>query len=144
MGLPDTGAFFNYSWLDSDIDDLFGSRRFNSQSDYVYNIGFIHDLTQWDASFGVTYRKQGDAFSRVVGEEVVTSYGGVLEVFVEKSIADNFTVRLTGGNLTDGSKDEVFDKFDTFADQLGRSYAEYELETETAGPTWQLIGRYSF
>ena len=144
VGLPDTGAFFNYSWLDSDVDDLFGSRRFNSQSDFVYNIGFIHDITAWDASFGVTYRKQGDAFSRVVGEEVTTSYEGVLEVFVEKTIGDNFTVRLTGGNLTDGSKDEVFDKFDTFADQVGRSYAEYELETETAGPTWQLIGRYSF
>jgi outer membrane receptor protein involved in Fe transport len=144
VGLPDTGAFFNYSLLDSEVTDEFGKRRFNSQSDYVYNIGFIHDLTQWDASFGVTYRKQGDAFSRVVGEEVATSYEGVLEVFVEKSIGDNFTVRLTGGNLTDGSKDEVFDKFGSLADQNARAYDEYELETENAGPTWQLIGRYSF
>jgi hypothetical protein len=68
----------------------------------------------------------------------------VLEVFVEKSIGDNFTVRLTGGNLTDGSKDEVFDKFGSLADQNARAYDEYELETENAGPTWQLIGRYSF
>ena len=68
--MPDTGVFFNYSWLDSDIDDEFGSRRFNSQSDYVYNIGFIQDLPTLEASFGVTYRKQGDAYSRVVGEEV--------------------------------------------------------------------------
>jgi outer membrane receptor protein involved in Fe transport len=144
VGLPDTGAFFNYSLLDSEVTDEFGKRRFNSQSDYVYNVGFIHDLTVWDASFGVTYRKQGDAFSRVVGEEVTTSYEGVLEVFVEKSIGDNFTVRLTGGNLTDGSKDEVFDKFGSLADQNVRAYDEYELETENAGPTWQLIGRYSF
>ncbi len=144
IGLPDTGAFLNYSWLDSDIDDEFGSRRFNSQSDYVYNIGFIHDLTALDASFGVTYRKQGDAFSRVVGEEVTTSYEGVLEVFVEKSIGDNFTIRLTGSNLTDGSKDEAFHKFGSLADQVSRDYDEYELETETAGPTWQIIGRYSF
>ncbi len=147
VGLPDTGAFFNYSLLDSEVTDEFGERRFNDQSGYVYNIGFIHDLTQWDASFGVTYRKQGDAFSRVVGEEVSTSYEGVLEVFVEKSLGDNFTVRLTGGNLTDGSKDEVFDKFVSRAGQTSRApagYDEYEIESENAGPTWQLIGRYSF
>lgn len=144
IGLPDTGLFANYSWLDSDVDDEFGGRRFNSQSDYVYNIGFIHDLTAWDASFGVTYRKQGDAESRVVGEEVITAYGGVLEVFVEKSIGDNFTIRLTGSNLTDGSKDEVFHKFGSLADQISRAYDEYELETETAGAAWQIIGRYSF
>ena len=144
VGLPDTGAFFNYSWLDSEVTDEFGDRRFNSQSDFVYNVGFIHDLPTLEASFGVTYRKQGDAFSRVVGEEVTTSYGGVLEVFVEKSFGDNFTVRLTGSNLTDGSKDEAFDKFGSLADQISRDYDEYELETETAGPTWQLIGRYSF
>lgn len=144
IGLPDTGAFFNYSWLDSEVTDEFGDRRFNSQSDYVYNIGFIHDLTTWDASFGVTYRKQGDAYSRVVGEEVTTSYEGVLEVFVEKSFGDNFTIRLTGSNLTDGSKDEVFDKFGSFADQQSRDYDEFEIETENAGPAWQIIGRYAF
>ncbi|MDZ4762290.1 MAG: TonB-dependent receptor [Alphaproteobacteria bacterium] len=144
IGLPDTGVFANYSLLDSDVDDEFGSRRFNSQSDHVYNIGFIHDLVVLDAAFGVTYRKQGDAFSRVLAEEVTTSYGGVLEAFVEKSIGDNFTIRLTGSNLTDGTKDEIFDKFGSFSDQVSRSYDEYEIETEKAGPTWQIIGRYSF
>lgn len=144
IGMEDTGVFFNYSWLDSDVDDEFGSRRFNSQSDYVYNIGFIQDLPSLEASFGVTYRKQGDAYSRVVGEEVTTSYEGVLEMFVEKSFGDNFTVRLTGGNLTDGHKDEVFNKFGSLADQVSRDFDEYELETESAGPTWQIIGRYSF
>ncbi len=144
IGLPDTGVFMNYSWLDSEIDDEFGSRKFNDQSDYVFNAGFIHDFTALNAAFGVTYRTQGDAKSRVVGEEVVTSYGGVLEAFVEKSFGKNFTLRLTGSNLLDGSKDEVFDKFTTVGDQISRSYDEYELETEKAGPTWQLIGRYSF
>ena len=144
IGMEDTGVFFNYSWLDSDVNDEFGSRKFNSQSDFVYNIGFIQDLPTMDASFGVTYRKQGDALSRVVGEEVTTSYGGVLEVFVEKSFGDNFTVRLTGGNLTDGHKDEAFNKFTTLGDQNARNFDEYELESENAGPTWQLIGRYSF
>lgn len=144
IGLPDTGLFANYSWLDSKIDDEFGERRFNSQSDYVYNVGFIHDFVDLDASFGVTYRKQGDALSRVVTEEVTTAYGGVLEVFVEKSFGDNFTVRFTGSNLTDGEKAEVFDKFDNALDQVARDYDEYEIETENAGPVFQLVGRYSF
>jgi outer membrane receptor protein involved in Fe transport len=144
FGLPDTGAFFNLSLLDSEIDDEFGSRRFNSQSDYIANIGFIHDLPKLEAAFGVTYRKQGDARSRVVGEEVVTSYGGDLEAFVEKRFGTGFTLRFTGSNLLDASKDEVFDKFTTFADQVARDYDEYELESEQAGAVFQITGRMAF
>ena len=88
--------FFNYSWLDSEIDDEFGSRRFNGQSDFVLNVGFIQDLPALGAAFGATYRKQGDAFGRIIGEEVTTSYGADLEVFIEKRFGDNFTVRLAG------------------------------------------------
>ncbi|WP_309645697.1 TonB-dependent receptor, partial [Phenylobacterium sp.] len=131
-------------WLDSDIDDDFGSRRFNDQSDYVFNVGFIHDIPTWGAAFGATYRKQGDAFGRIVGEEVTTSYGADLEVFVEKRFGKNFVLRLTGGNLLNASKDEVFNKFTTFADQRARDFDEYEVETEEAGPVFQLVGRVAF
>ena len=145
FGLPDTGVFANYSWLDSNVDDEFGSRRFNSQSEYVYNFGFIHDISAWDAAFGATYRKQGDAESRVVGEEVVTSYGADLEVFVEKSFGDNFTVRFVGSNLLDSEKEESFRKYALLANQMSGSIDdEYELEREEAGPVYQIIGRYSF
>ncbi len=145
INLPDTGVFANFSWLDSDVDDEFGSRRFNSQSEYVYNFGFIHDLVELDAAFGMTYRKQGDADSRVVGEEVITSYGADLEVFVEKSFGDNFTVRFVGSNLLNASKDEAFRKYALLASQgAGTIDDEFELETEEAGPVYQLIGRYSF
>jgi hypothetical protein len=144
VGLADTGVFFNYSWLDSEIDDVFGSRRFNDQSDFVLNVGFIQDLPSFGAAFGATYREQGDAFGRVVGEEVTTSYGADLEVFIEKSFGDKFTVRLVGQNLLDGSKDEAFNKFDTIGDQNARDFDEYELESEKAGPVVQLIGRMSF
>lgn len=144
IGWDNTGVFLNYSWLDSEIDDDFGARRFNSQSDYVLNVGFIQDVPTWGASFGVTYRKQGDAYSRVVGEEVTTSYDGDLEAFVEKRIGKSLVVRLTGSNLLDGEKKEVFDKFDNAADQIDRDYDEYELERESAGPVFQLIARYAF
>ena len=145
IGLPDTGVFANYSWLDSDVDDEFGSRRFNSQSEYVYNFGFIHDITAWDAAFGATYRKQGDAKSRVVGEDVVTSYGADLEIFVEKSFGDNFTLRFVGSNLLDSEKEEEFRKYALLANQItGSIDDEYELEREEAGPVYQIIGRMSF
>jgi outer membrane receptor protein involved in Fe transport len=144
FGMENTGVFLNYSWLDSDIDDAFGSRRFNDQTDYVLNVGFIHDLPAWGAAFGATYRKQGDAFGRIVGEEVTTSYGADLEVFVEKRLGDNMVVRLTGSNLLNAAKDEAFNKFTTIEDQIDRNFDEYELESEEAGPVFQLVARYAF
>ncbi|GAB3741728.1 hypothetical protein GCM10028794_27730 [Silanimonas algicola] len=144
IGLDNTGVFLNYSWLDSEISDLFGTRRFNNQSNYVYNVGFIQELPSLEASFGVTFRKQGDAPSRIVGEEVITSYDGDLEAFIEKRFGKAWAVRLTGINLLDQSKDEVFDKFTTIESQIDRDYDEYELETETGGRAVQLIVRYQF
>jgi outer membrane receptor protein involved in Fe transport len=144
VGLENTGVFLNYSWLDSEVDDEFGSRRFNDQSDYVFNVGFIHDIPTWGAAFGATYRKQGDASGRLVGEEVTTKYGADLEVFLEKRFGDRFVVRLTGSNLLNASKDETFNKFTTIADQRARDFDEYEVETEEAGPVFQLVTRLTF
>jgi outer membrane receptor protein involved in Fe transport len=144
MGMPNTGVFLNYSYLDSDIGDAFGSRRFNDQAKYVVNAGFIQDLPEWGAAFGATYRKQGSAFGRIIGEEVKTTYGADLEVFVEKRFGERFVVRMTGSNLLDSKKREVFDKFDTIGDQFDRDYDEYELEQEEAGPVFQLVGRMTF
>jgi iron complex outermembrane recepter protein len=110
----------------------------------VFNVGFIQDLPSLNSAFGVTYRKQGEAFDRLIGEEVTTSYGADLEVFVEHRIGDSFMIRLVGSNLLNASKDEVFNKFTTIGDQRTRQFDEFELETEEAGPVFQLIGRYAF
>jgi outer membrane receptor for ferrienterochelin and colicin len=144
IGLEDTGVFLNYSWLDSEIEDELGTRRFNSQAESIFNVGFIQDLPSLNTSFGVTYRDQGSAYSRVIAEEVTTEYGADLEMFVEHRFGENFTIRLTGSNLLDESKDEFFDKFDNLADQIDRDYDEYEVESESAGPVFQLVGRYAF
>lgn len=144
IGLPDTGVFGNLALLDSTITDEFGERRFNDQSKYVYNFGAIQNLPDFGAAFGATYRKQGAAFGRVVGEEVTTRYGADLEIFVEKRFGDSFTIRAVGSNLLDGTKDEVFNKFNTIAEQNGRDFDEYELESERAGPVFQVVARYAF
>ncbi len=144
LGLPNTGVFLNYSWVKSEIEDFLGERRFNDQAKSVYNIGFIQDLPRWNASFGATYRKQGDAFSRVVAEEVTVRYGDELDLFVEKRFGSNLSVRLSANNLLDASKDEFFRKFDNVDDQIDRDYDEYELETEQAGPSYQMVARWAF
>lgn len=144
IGLPDTGVFGNLGLIDSSITDFAGTRRFNGQSKYVFNVGFIQNLPKLGAAFGATYRKQGEAFDRIVGEEITTSYGADLEVFIEKRFGKNFTLRAVGSNLLDGSKDEAFNKFATIADQLNRDFDEYELETESAGPVFQVVARCAF
>ncbi|MGH6643208.1 MAG: TonB-dependent receptor plug domain-containing protein [Pseudoxanthomonas sp.] len=144
LGMPNTGVFLNYSYLDSKVTDFIGERRFNDQARNVYNIGFIQDLPSLAASFGATYRKQGDAFSRILAEEVTVKYGDDLEVFVEKRFGKTLSVRLSAANLLDASKDEFFHKFDNEADQIDRDYDEYELESEEAGPSYQLVMRWAF
>lgn len=144
IGLPNTGVFGNLALLDSNITDEFGERRFNDQSDYVYNFGAIQNLPEFGAAFGATYRKQGEAFGRVVGEEVFTRYGADLEIFIEKRFGDSFTIRAVGSNLLDGTKDEDFNKFNTVEDQVNRDFDEYELESERAGPVFQVVARYAF
>ncbi|UJB19472.1 MULTISPECIES: TonB-dependent receptor plug domain-containing protein [Lysobacter] len=144
LGLADTGVFLNYSWLDSEVDDDFGQRRFNNQPRSVLNIGFIQDLPTLGMSFGASYRRQGDAYSRVLGEEVTTHYGADLEAFVEKRFGSRVAVRLTGSNLLNASKDENFNKFNTLGEQLDRQFDEYEREREKAGPVYQLVVRYAF
>ena len=144
LGLPDTGVFLNYSWLNSKVEDFIGNRRFNDQARSVYNVGFIHDMPALQASFGATYRKQGDAFSRIVAEEVTVRYGADLEVFVEKRFGETVSLRLSAANLLDASKDEFFNKFDNVDDQIDRDFDEYELETEQAGPSYQLVLRWAF
>lgn len=143
-GLPDTGIFGNLSFLDSSVKDFMGTRRFNGQSKYVYNFGFIQNLRDWGAAFGATYRKQGKAFDRMVAEEVTTTYGADLEIFVEKRFGDSFTLRAVGSNLLNSKKKEAFNKFDNIEDQIERNFDEYELESEKAGPVFQIIARYAF
>ncbi len=144
LGLPDTGVFGNLALLDSNITDEFGERRFNDQSKFVYNFGAIQNIPEYGAAFGATYRKQGEAFGRVVGEEIFTRYGADLEIFVEKRFGDSFTIRAVGSNLLDGTKDEDFNKFATTGDQVSRNFDEYELESERAGPVFQVVARYAF
>jgi len=146
IGLENTGVFMNYSWLDSEITDLVTGekRRFNDQAEFVFNVGFIHDIVEWGTSFGSSYRLQGDQFNRILGETVETTYGADLEMFIEQRFGERFVLRLAGSNLLNASKDETFFKYDTQANQIVNAFEEFELESEQSGPMFQLVGRYAF
>ncbi len=144
IGLKNTGIFGNFSWLDSNVTDFAGDRRFNGQSNFVYNFGAIQDIPSVGVAFGATYRKQGEAFDRLVAEEVFTTFGADLEIFVEKKFGKNFTIRAIGSNLLNARKDEVFNKFNTLEEQEDRDFDEFELESEEAGPVFQVVARLAF
>src|SRR5690606_17904948 len=144
LGLPNTGAFLNYAWLDSEVEGVMGTRDLNNQAKSVYNVGFIHNLPVVRASFGASYRKQGSAYSRLLAEEVTTTYGADLELFIEKTFGRNVSLRLSGTNLLDARKREYFNKFNTVGEQLARDHDEYEMEKEFAGPRYQLVVRWAF
>jgi outer membrane receptor protein involved in Fe transport len=144
LGLKNTGIFGNLSILDSKTNDFIGERRFNGQSNFVYNFGAIQDIPSVGVAFGATYRKQGEAFDRIQGEEIFTTYGPDLEVFVEKKFGKSFTIRAVGSNLLNATKDEAFNKFNTNTEQQLRQLDEYELESEEAGPFFQIVARLAF
>ena len=78
------------------------------------------------------------------GRALMLALQGDLEIFVEKRFGDAFTIRAVGSNLLDGTKDEDFNKFNTVADQENRVFDEFEIESERAGPVFQVIARYAF
>ena len=103
IGLDDTGVFANYTRLWSKRTEPNTGMKvpFDGQPKYVYNFGVTQDFKTLGASAGFSYRKQGKARSTFFGEEEFQKYGGNLEAYIEKRVAKNFVIRLSGNNLLD-------------------------------------------
>ena len=103
IGLDDTGVFANYTRLWSRRTEPNTGMKvpFDGQPKYVYNFGVTQDFKELGASAGFSYRKQGKARSTFFGEEEFQKYGGNLEAYIEKRVAKNFVIRLSGNNLLD-------------------------------------------
>ena len=89
--------------------------------------------------FGATYRKQGDAYGRIVGEEAPHTMAQTQHSW--KRWQD--VTLVCGLKPIDASKDETFNKFDTADDQINREIDEYELESGK-NSVIQLMLRYAF
>jgi outer membrane receptor for ferrienterochelin and colicins len=152
FGLPDTGLFANYTYLDSKVRDPFTNerRRFNYQPRHVYNAGFIQTVRSIDASFGASVsgrsKSQGSNFDEIVD----LRYGADLEAFVEKRLGDRFVVRLSVQDILRRTKSEDFRKFDgdnvaeILANRAAGEIDEFEIERERAGPLFQATLRATF
>jgi outer membrane receptor protein involved in Fe transport len=152
IGLPETGVFFNYTWLDSEVVDPFTGvkRRFRNQPQNVWNVGFIQNLPDWGASFGASLYGRDEGFESGLDELVKVEYDQDLEAFVEKRFGDRVVARLSAQNLLDKEKRETFLKYDgdsveeILANRASGDLDEYELESERSGVLYQLTVRAAF
>ncbi|WP_165357488.1 TonB-dependent siderophore receptor [Sphingosinicella sp. CPCC 101087] len=152
IGLPDTGIFANYTYLDSETTDPFTGqeRRFNNQPHHLYNVGFIQTVRTLDASFGASLSGRSDAVESNFDETVELHYTPDLEAFVERRFGRNVVVRLSAQNLLNRTKREIFRKYDgdSFEDVLANRAAgdidEFELERERSGRLFQATVRVAF
>ena len=152
VGLPNTGFFFNYTWLDSEMKDPFTgqNRRFSNQPHNVYNVGFIHTVPAWDVSFGASLYDRDEGADAGLDEESTVDYDADLEAFVEKRFGDRYVVRLAAMNLLDKEKGETFRTFDgdsvdeLIAARLDRDIDGSERESERSGALYQITVRAAF
>jgi outer membrane receptor protein involved in Fe transport len=153
LGMPNTGIFGNYTrLLSSRLNPITGDDvTVDDQPAYVYNAGVTQDIPAWQASFGVSYQKQGTAFQHnSPGEMQTTNYGGNLEAFVEKRLGKSLVLRLTGNNLLDSCSEQLEQDFagDDAAEMMANNAAYnvdfMELERECSSPTVSLTLRAVF
>ena len=145
-GLPNTGLFFNATWLDSDV----AGRPFRNQPSFVYNIGFIQTLPAWNASFGASLYDRDKGYEYSIDEDATVDYDGDLEAFIEKRIGEKYVLRLAAINLLDKEKRETFKSYDgdSVEEILDNHNAgnvdESERESERSGVLYQLTLRGRF
>ena len=152
FGLPDTGVFFNYTWLDSEVRDPYTGldRRFTNQPQNVFNVGFIHNMRAWGASFGASYYDRDAGYETSLDEDVRVDYDGDLEAFVEKRFGERIVLRLSAQNLLDKEKREDFRIYDgdsveeILENRLNGDVEESERESERSGVLYQVTLRVAF
>lgn len=152
LGMPDTGVFANYTYLDSSTTDPFTGekRRFNAQPHHVYNIGFIQTVKAADMSFGATISGRSKSLESNFDETVELRYDPDLEAFVEKRIGKHIVLRVSAQNLLDRVKYEDFRKYDgdsleeILENRRAGDLDEYEIEREHSGPLVQFTLRAAF
>lgn len=152
IGLPNTGLFFNYTWLESEVKDPFTGRDrpFTNQPSHVYNVGFVHTVPSWNASFGASLYDRDMGYETGLDEDITVEYDADLEAFVEKRFGDRYVVRLAAMNLLDKEKRETFRTYDgdsvdeILANRVAGEVAESERESERSGVLYQVTFRAAF
>jgi outer membrane receptor protein involved in Fe transport len=150
---PNLHVFANYTYLDSEILDANVNfpikHKFSEQPDYVYNFGFDHRIEPWAFTWGASYQKRGEAerwtnASAETKEIRSIDYEGNLELFVEKTIANRYVIRLAAQNLLDAQLTEIERAYESVEQiQNGTPVSERTL-IEVADPSFILTFRGTF
>ena len=150
---PNFHVFANYTWIDSEIRDANVNfpvdRPFSLQPDYIYNVGFDHLLESIGLTWGASYQKLGPAqewvnVSAEAKEVTDVEYGGNLEVFIEKQLADRFVIRLAAQNLLDSDKDEIQRIYESVDQYNARTPVATVHQNEESDPSYILTFRGTF
>lgn len=143
LGLPDTSIFANYTWLRSELTDpVTGQKRgFRDQPNYIYNLGFIHNVPVWNSAFGASYQKRGESLAYDYSEIQRLSYEGNLEAFWETRLSKSTVVRLTGANLLDAEK---LERTGSYEGDINGDLDEVEVEREKSGRLILMTVRQAF
>lgn len=152
IGLDETAFYANAAWLDSKVTDSNTGieRKLSNQPDYVYNISLVQNFPRFDFTAGASYQKRDNALQFGFDEIRDISYGGNLEMFLEKRLGDKVVVRFSANNLLDAEKLEVIRSYDgdsaaEFAQAIiNGDVDEIEIEHEQSSRVYTLTLRAAF
>ena len=150
---PNFHVFANYTLIDSEIRDANANfpidRRFSLQPDYIYNVGFDQQIERLGFTWGSSYQKQGPAeewvnVSAEAKEVTDGEYDGNLEVFVEKTLAERFVIRLAAQNLLDAKKNEIQRIYESVEQLRAKTPVTQIHQLEDSDPVFILTFRGTF
>ena len=153
LNAPNLHVFANYTYVHSEIRDANSNfpidRRFSMQPDYIYNLGFDHLIESWTLTWGASYQKRGPAEEWVdAGAETKevsdVTFDGNLEVFVEKTFAERFVVRLAAQNLLDAVRKDETRTYESVEQFEARTPVTSALDQEESDPWVILTFRSTF
>ncbi len=144
LGLPNLSVFANATFQDSSLTDPLsgGKRRFNLQSDFIFNLGWIHALPSLNASYGLNFLSQGNAEEIFLTERVLIEYSDNLEFFLEKKWRKGLSLRLSGRNLLEAERKERVRVYEGLWTE--NELEETKVETEQSGRSLLLTFRGTF
>lgn len=153
LNAPNFHVFANYTYIHSEIRDANSNfpvdRRFTMQPDYIYNLGFDHLIEPLGLTWGTSYQRRGPAEEWVdsgaeTKEVADVTFEGNLEVFVEKTLADRFVIRLAAQNLLDAKRKDVTRIYESIEQYNARTPVSSELDQEESDPWVILTFRSTF
>ncbi len=135
----------NVTFLDGEVTDKETGEKtpFKEQVDYVYNLGFDHNISSFGISWGMNFNKVSDRETDEVEDgkrtlEILKSEEH-LDLYIKKSLGQQFELQFSAQNLLEVDKDKLKTSFNEDG-----SVSKTELELEQSDPVFylSLTGRW--